>query len=54
MDKMPLNLLASTIVRGKLWASDEETEAWLKTPTGQRIARLIAERRLEDGSKRAG
>lgn len=41
MDKIQLNLLASTIVRQKLWASEEETEAWLKTPTGQRIAELI-------------
>ncbi len=54
MDKTPLNALVSTIARNQLWASDEETEAWLKTPSGQQIAALIAERRRELGPQRAG
>lgn len=33
-------LLVAGICRGKFWASPEETERWLKTETGQRIAAL--------------
>lgn len=33
--------LVAAICRGRLWATPEETEAWLKTETGRRIAALI-------------
>lgn len=33
--------LVAAICRCRLWATPEETEAWLKTETGQRIAALI-------------
>lgn len=38
-------LLVAGICRGKFWASPEETERWLKTETGQRIAALIEKER---------
>lgn len=37
--------LVAVIYREKLWATPEETAAWLKTETGQRIAALIEEER---------
>lgn len=40
--------LRASIERGRLWATDAETAAWLKTETGQRIAALIEKRRKED------
>lgn len=33
--------LVAAICRGQLWATPEETAAWLKTETGRRIAALI-------------
>ena len=39
--------LVSCICREKLWATPEETAAWLKTETGQRIAALIEREREE-------
>ena len=38
-------LLVGGICREKLWATPEETEEWLKTETGQRIAALIEKER---------
>ena len=40
-------LLVAGICRGKFWASPEETERWLKTETGQRIAALIEKERRD-------
>ena len=40
-------LLVAGICRGKFWASPEETERWLKTETGQRIAALGVEAKAE-------
>jgi len=37
--------LVASICREKLWATPEETAAWLKTETGQRIAVLIEKER---------
>lgn len=37
--------LVASICREKLWATPEETAAWLKTETGQRIADLIEKER---------
>lgn len=37
--------LVASICREKLWATPEETAAWLKTETGQRIAALIEKER---------
>ena len=37
--------LVAGICREKLWATPEETAAWLKTETGQRIAALIEKER---------
>lgn len=39
--------LVAGICRGKLWATPEETAAWLKTETGQCIAALIEREREE-------
>ena len=39
--------LVAGICREKLWATPEETAAWLKTETGQRIAALIEKEREE-------
>ena len=39
--------LAAYIARNQLWASREETEEWLKTEEGQRIAALIEREREE-------
>ena len=38
-------LLVAGICREKLWATPEETEEWIKTETGQRIAALIEKER---------
>lgn len=40
--------LAAAICRGKLWATPEETAAWLKTETGRRIAALIEREREKE------
>ena len=37
--------LVAYIARNQLWASQEETEEWLKTEEGQRIAALIEKER---------
>lgn len=37
--------MVASICREKLWATPEETAAWLKTETGQRIADLIEKER---------
>lgn len=37
--------LVASICREKLWATPEETAAWLKTETGQRIAAMIEKER---------
>ena len=37
--------LVAYIVRNQLWASQEETDEWLKTEEGQRIAALIEKER---------
>ena len=37
--------LVAGICREKLWATPEETAAWLKTETGQRIAAMIEKER---------
>lgn len=37
--------LASELYLHKLWATPEETEAWLKTETGSYIAALIEKER---------
>ena len=39
--------LVAGICREKLWATPEETAAWLKTETGQRITTLIEKKREE-------
>lgn len=41
--KTGVDLLASAILRGRLWATAEETAAWLKTERGQLIHTLILE-----------
>ncbi len=35
------SILVAAICRGELWATPEETAAWLKTETGKRIAAMI-------------
>ena len=47
IDKDAAALLVAGICREKLWATPEETAAWLKTETGQRIAALIEKEREE-------
>lgn len=49
ISKVGVDLLASAILRGRLWATPEETAAWLKTERGQLIHTLILEeeRRME-------
>jgi len=37
--------LVAGICREKLWATPEETAAWLKTETGQHIAAMIEKER---------
>lgn len=43
--------LVAGICREKLWATPEETAAWLKTETGQHIAALIEMEREERRKK---
>lgn len=38
-------ILVAGIRRGRLWATLEETAAWLETDTGKRIASLIDQER---------
>lgn len=38
-------ILVAGICRGCLWATPEETTAWLQTETGKRIASLIEKER---------
>lgn len=45
INKDAADQLAACICRQKLWATPEETAAWLKTETGQRIAALIEKER---------
>lgn len=45
IDNDAADLLVASICREKLWATPEETEEWLKTETGQRIAALIEKER---------
>ena len=45
MEHGPADQLRASIERGQLWATPEETAAWLKTETGQRIAALIERER---------
>lgn len=45
MEKAAVEQLAAEICRRKLWTTPEETAAWLKTETGQRIAALIDKQR---------
>lgn len=44
-EKAALDQLVAYIYRNQLWASQEETEEWLKTEEGQRIAALIEKER---------
>lgn len=44
-EKAALDQLVAYIYREKLWATPEETAAWLKTERGQRIAVLIEKER---------
>lgn len=39
------SILVAAICRGRLWATPEETAAWLQTETGKRIASLIDQER---------
>ena len=48
IEKEAAELLVAAICRGQLWATPEETAAWLKTETGQRIAALIERERKEN------
>lgn len=45
INKDAADQLVASIYRGKLWATPEETAAWLKTEAGQRIAALIEKER---------
>lgn len=45
IDKDAAALLVAGICWEKLWATPEETAAWLKTESGQRIAALIEKER---------
>ena len=45
LNKEQADPLVAAICRGQLWATPEETAAWLKTETGQRIAALIERER---------
>ena len=45
IDKDAAAQLVASICREKLWATPEETAAWLKTETGQRIAAMIEKER---------
>lgn len=45
LNKEQADPLVVAICRGQLWATPEETAAWLKTETGQRIAALIERER---------
>lgn len=45
IDKEIAAPLVASICREKLWATPEETAAWLKTETGQRIAAMIEKER---------
>lgn len=45
LNKEQTDPLVAAICRGQLWATPEETAAWLKTETGQRIAALIERER---------
>lgn len=45
LNKEQVDPLVAAICRGQLWATPEETAAWLKTETGQRIAALIERER---------
>ena len=47
INKDAADQLVAGICREKLWATPEETAAWLKTETGQRIATLIEKDRGE-------
>ena len=40
--------LVMAICRARLWATPEETAAWLKTETGRRIAALIEREREKE------
>lgn len=45
IDKDAAAQLVAAICREKLWATDEETAAWLQTETGKKIAVLIEKER---------
>lgn len=45
LNKEQADPLVAAICRSQLWATPEETAAWLKTETGQRIAALIERER---------
>ena len=45
LNKEQANPLVAAICCGQLWATPEETAAWLKTETGQGIAALIERER---------
>ena len=47
INKDAADQLVAGICREKLWATPEETAAWLKTETGQCIAALIEREREE-------
>lgn len=55
LTKTSVDLLASAILRGRLWATPEETAEWLKTERGQLIHALILKEqeqmKREDGRK---
>lgn len=55
LTKTSVDLLASAILRGRLWATPEETAEWLKTERGQMIHALILEEqermKREDGKE---
>lgn len=49
IDKEAAAVLVAGICRGGLWANPEETDEWLKTEGGQRIAALIEKERRNRG-----
>lgn len=49
------SILVAGVCRGRLWATPEETAAWLETDTGKRIAALIdQERRKRNAGNQRG
>lgn len=47
-----MHTLCFAIQSNQLWATPEETDAWLKTETGKRISAMIEALRQEDKKKK--